>query len=394
MNFDDVIESVRKPFASATSLSPEVFTSPKWFDFEKEHILYKHWNFVGLQQNVPGIGDYFVTELYGESIIIIRDHDKRLHAFLNVCRHRCSKVLSDSGSCRVIRCPFHAWTYRLDGSLKRATDFPDMPEHQKKELGLKELRCESWQGLIFVTFSQDTPSIDEMLSDLSEDFHNYPLEEMHCVRERKDEVRVNWKLYNDIDTDPGHGPVHSSTIGAQEYELSSSKRYYRTLFMPSNNSSALLPKDYGNGFDHIPNLPGRAKNGTLYLQFFPALYVILTQDCAWWLNKTPVDHQTTILRVGYMFPKETVQRDDFEEVVKTYFQRWDQVVEEDNWIMEQQQLGMSSAFSSSGPLSEQDRYVWDLHNWYVDRVQEAKEGIICTDRSVTSSINGRIKTVG
>ncbi|MFB2765671.1 hypothetical protein [Marinobacter shengliensis] len=71
MNFDDVIESVRKPFASATSLSPEVFTSPKWFDFEKEHILYKHWNFVGLQQNVPGIGDYFVTELYGESIIII-----------------------------------------------------------------------------------------------------------------------------------------------------------------------------------------------------------------------------------------------------------------------------------------------------------------------------------
>lgn len=352
-------------------LPPAVFTSSDWFDFERMHLLQRLWNFVGLAQTVPEAGDYFTTELYGESLIVVLGRDGRIRAFANVCRHRCSRLLEGTGSVKAIRCPFHAWTYHLDGKLAGAPSMGTLSETDKTGYRLRELRLDSWQGLLFVSFSATVPPISECLAEIPAEFHQYPLKDMVCVRERCDRVGVNWKLYNDVDTDPGHGPVHQESIGSQEYDLLTSGRYARSLYMRQAWSSALLPGDRDAGFPHIADLPGRAATGTLYLQFYPALYVIMTQDCAWWLNKTPVDADTSILRVGYMFPEATVARPDFAEKIRTYFARWDKVVEEDNWIMEMQQQGMRSAFSRAGPYSAQDAYVRDLHGWYAARMRDA-----------------------
>ncbi|MBV8655899.1 MAG: Rieske (2Fe-2S) protein, partial [Candidatus Eremiobacteraeota bacterium] len=131
------------------------YTSPAAFATERERIFSQRWILVGREEQIDKPGDYFVADVNGESIIVTRDSQRAIHAFYNVCRHRGTRVCEASsghfqGS---IQCPYHAWTYGLDGTLKAARNMAEVSGFDRSQYPLHESAAAAWEGFIFVNLS-------------------------------------------------------------------------------------------------------------------------------------------------------------------------------------------------------------------------------------------------
>ena len=138
------------------SLPQAFYTSPDIYRLDVERVLRRHWNFVGHVSAIPRVGDYLVAEYDCDSAIVVRGDGGQIRALANVCRHRGSRICSDvAGHAQggALRCPYHAWTYELDGSLRKAPWLA--PGTDTSTLGLVSLPVEVCQGLIFVSFTDD-----------------------------------------------------------------------------------------------------------------------------------------------------------------------------------------------------------------------------------------------
>ena len=142
------------------------------FELESEELFRKHWQIACHSSDVPKIGRYLTFDLVGERALIIRDQDNEIRAFHNVCRHRGSRVVdSKEGECKkVIKCPFHGWSYNFDGSLRGVARAKTLPEFDSIKLGLKPLEMELWNGFVFVRFKPGPqPSVASLLERFDEE---------------------------------------------------------------------------------------------------------------------------------------------------------------------------------------------------------------------------------
>ena len=191
-------------------LAPWTYTSKELFQLEIKVLFRRQWMLVGHQSDLPQPGDYLTFEVAGERAVVIRDGSGELRAFHNVCRHRGSRVVTArQGHCgRIMRCPFHGWTYRLDGSLKSVPRPAGFPELDKRQLGLVPITLETWHGLIFVRFEGSTPTVAEQLAPISDQVAPYRLTDMRpWGRETEEAVTYNWKFFHDVDNEGYHVPT-------------------------------------------------------------------------------------------------------------------------------------------------------------------------------------------
>jgi Rieske 2Fe-2S family protein len=181
------------PLASARVLPGTVFVDPAIFALEQSAIFASDWLCIGRGAELPAVGDYVVRELGGDSIIVIRAADGAPHAFYNVCRHRGSRLLESaagSGLGRIL-CPYHSWSYGLDGRLQQA---PRLGEaFCADDFPLRALRLAEHSGFIFVSRSATGPALSQQLADLP-DLARCRLSELVCGRRIEYEVAANWKL--------------------------------------------------------------------------------------------------------------------------------------------------------------------------------------------------------
>ena len=123
------------------------YCSDEVFEVERERLFQGSWFCVGRAEELPGAGSFVAVDVAGESILIVRDADGTLRAFLNVCRHRGSQLCQGSGSVGAIRCPYHAWSYGLDGRLLATPNVRRGERLPREQLGLHEVRLDVWEGL-------------------------------------------------------------------------------------------------------------------------------------------------------------------------------------------------------------------------------------------------------
>src|SRR2546430_5107370 len=157
-------DQTTQPHANtAKSLPQKYFISPEIFAEEQQKIFAKQWLLVGHQSRIPKPGDYFVQQVIGESLIVIRDKDREVHSFFNVCRHRGTRLKEDAcGHASTIQCPYHAWTYGLDGRLIGAPHMDEVPDFDKSDYSLHAVNLALWEGFIFVNL---VPKRDGSLSE-------------------------------------------------------------------------------------------------------------------------------------------------------------------------------------------------------------------------------------
>ena len=373
-NTDKVIEEmdfsgVRKPLSQAETLPPACYTSEDFFTLEKEKIFYKKWNFVCREDELPATGDYASYVLFGEPIFLVRGQDQILRCFANTCSHRGARLVCDAGNRNRISCPYHSWTYGLDGALVGAPDMDQTESFDKSEHGLTQLRLENWEGFSFVNFDADAEPLAKSLGNLPVELQSYNFSNMECVRRKTYNIQCNWKIYIENAMEDYHtGTVHKSTLKKQETTLLDTNGDWDAIHMPGNKTIAVLG-GVENVFPHIPSLEGRAAKGTYFVVLYPNTFFAITFDCMWWIQAIPKTAETCEIIIGSCFPKETIARPDFDEIVGDYYRRWDKALPEDNDISEEQQIGLGSKFSKIGRFSWREPVVHLMDNWILDEIQ-------------------------
>ena len=169
--------------AGAKSLAQRYFISPEIFAQEQEKIFSRQWVLVGHQSQIAKGGDYFAADVAGESLIVVRDRRSMIRGFYNVCRHRGTRLQEDqSGHVSAIQCPYHAWTYGLDGRLLGSPHMDGVPGFDKADYALHPVNLALWEGFIFVSLSDSPPSLDKWFSPLAGKFPHWNLPKLRSAR--------------------------------------------------------------------------------------------------------------------------------------------------------------------------------------------------------------------
>ena len=367
--FDPALyERVRLPTLEADHLPSWCYTSKAFYDREVERIFMKDWNFLGRADHIPEPGDYFTAELAGVPFIVVRDREGNLRAFANTCLHRGARLLTGEGNCRAIKCPYHGWVYALDGALTGAAGMEETLAFDKADHGLTRIRLETWQGFLFVNFDPDAESLMDYLGDLPERLGSYGFDDMICVRREEYDLACNWKLFIENAMEDYHtATVHKASVGKQHVEIEDTRGEWEAAFFETPGTIAVLPGETTT-FPQIETLTEKQQRGTYFILLKPATMWGCTQDCMWWLEQRPYGPDRTKMIVGSCFPKSTVARGDFDKVVQKYYYRWDKSLPEDNWISEEQQIGLSSPFSRTTRISSREIILGAMGNWVLDRV--------------------------
>jgi len=190
----ELVKNVSVPFERATAMPPAVYTSEKFLEREQQQIFARGWVCVGRASALSEAGDYVTYELAGQPIFVIRDHAGYLRAMSNVCLHRMSTLLEGSGNRRTIVCPYHAWTYSLDGSLRGAPAMDLNEGFCKENYRLPQVRCEEWLGWIMVSLNPDAPSVATQLSHVHDLIADYHLENYVQTFHETHIWDTNWKI--------------------------------------------------------------------------------------------------------------------------------------------------------------------------------------------------------
>lgn len=189
---------------------------PQFYEDEREAIFKKTWLNVGRVERLPRKGSYFTKELSaaGTSLIIVRGNDNEIHAYHNVCRHRGNKLVWDdypneetSGFCKQFTCKYHAWRYSLEGELTFVQQEKEFFGLDRADYGLKDVRCEVWEGFIFINLDRDAEPLTTFLGPMIKGLEGYPFHEMTEVFSYKAEVGSNWKLFIDAFAEFYHAPI-------------------------------------------------------------------------------------------------------------------------------------------------------------------------------------------
>jgi phenylpropionate dioxygenase-like ring-hydroxylating dioxygenase large terminal subunit len=284
---EELRANVAEPFERARAMPKSVYTSAEFLAQEMEHIFARDWLCAGRVDALPNPGDYMTMQIAGEPVIILRDRDGVLRGLSNVCRHRMSTLLEGRGTVRSIVCPYHAWTYNLDGALRGAPAMALNEGFCKDQVALPKIRVEDWLGWIMVTLNPDAPPPHEALRDV-ERLVGY-LDMASYQEHFREEFRwaTNWKVLAENFMESYHLPVcHAGTIGGSVDLL----KMTCPEGSPAFNHHWIVKNDtVPLSLAHPSNttLVGDERRITWLLAIYPSLMITLTPGYFWYLSLTP-----------------------------------------------------------------------------------------------------------
>jgi phenylpropionate dioxygenase-like ring-hydroxylating dioxygenase large terminal subunit len=344
---------------NAHSLPAWTYRDPQFFARERALIFRQSWQLVCHQSDIPNPGDYHCLDLLGESFVTIRGTDRVIRSFHNVCRHRAARLLDGlSGHCAVrIACPYHQWTYGLDGQLVGVPQRSSFPNLAMQEHGLAALEQEIFLGFVFVRMASGLPAVHEMAAPYLQDLSAYRLEEL--VPQGRVTLRmreVNWKNVADNYSDGLHINVahpgltrlfgHGYGVEAQPWI---DKMWGTLTDTPSSNWSEAR---YQRLLPQVEWLPSERRRLWTYFKLWPNVAFDIYPDQIDFMQFLPVSPTQTLIReIAYVHP------DASRQMRAARYLNWRinrRVSLEDKALIDRVQAGMNSSSYSSGPLGESE----------------------------------------
>lgn len=352
---EELRANVSQPFGQARAMPKSVYTSPDFAALEQEHIFRKDWLCAGRADALKAPGDYLTMDIAGEPIIVLRDRDGQLRAMSNVCRHRMSILLEGRGTTRAITCPYHAWTYNLDGSLRGAPAMMHNDGFCKDQVNLPQIRCVDWLGWIMVTLNPDAPDPKERLQGV-QDLVGY-LDMGAYVETFREEHHwdTNWKVLAENFMESYHLPVcHAGTIGGSvdlaQMTCPEGEAAFNYHWIVKNDTVKLSLAHPSN-----TTLTGDQRRITWLLAIYPSLMITLTPGYFWYLCLTPDGPgRVKILYGGGLHP-DWVADPEAAAHLETIKALLDHVNDEDRGCTEKVYRGLCAQLSGPGHLSHLER---------------------------------------
>ena len=221
----------RAPLEQAYTIPACWYTDECIAELERENIFGRTWQAVARSGELGEPGEFVTTDLAAEPLVLVRGTDQRLRGFYNVCRHHAAALATEPhGSASIFRCPYHGWSYGLDGSLKGAPELEGVCGFDRTQNGLVPVRVESWEGLVFVNLDADAPSLSEFLGGLVQRVAPLNLSALKFFERRAYTLNCNWKVFVDNYLDGGYHVPHlhkglNSVLDYKQYTIENEDRY-------------------------------------------------------------------------------------------------------------------------------------------------------------------------
>ena len=353
-------------------IPPACYADDALLALEQRAVFHSGWVGLGRADRWPNAGDYSALDIGGVPLIVVRNKSGELKALANTCRHRGSQILTGDGNCKKIKCPFHWWTYDLDGRLKVYPRMETALDFDPGEFGLIEFSVAIRDEFAFTSFADQPPTIDEWLGDF-ESFHRlWELDQWKTTRIREFEVQCNWKTFIEVFNEYYHLPmVHPDSINwlyPEPDAVDTVSGQYTTQFGATEGAAALMEDSQQYALPSARGLQGREAKGTRYTWIYPNLTFALSQDSMWIYQAFPVSADRCRVIQTICFPAESVALDDFDERATHYYQRIDAALDEDLPFLQQQQLGLNSRFARQGRFAALEPSVGKFAYWYAQQL--------------------------
>lgn len=364
----ELVKNVSMPFERATAMPPGVYTSEEFLQREQQEIFSRDWVCVGRASVLAEIGDFVTYELAGQPIFVIRDTDNTLRAMSNVCLHRMSTLLEGTGNRRTIVCPYHAWTYNLDGSLRGAPAMDLNEGFCKHSYKLPQVKCEEWLGWIMVSLNPEAASVASQLSEVQGLISDYEMENYIQTFHETHIWDTNWKILAENFMESYHLPVcHAGTIGG----LSKLSEMICVPGRPAFNYHTILKDDtLPIALAHRNNtrMQGDRRRMTFLLAIYPSLLITLTPGYFWYLSLLPHGVGQVHITFGGGMSPDFANSPEAEEHFVHLKTLLDAVNVEDRGCTEKVFNGLSARAAKPGHLSHLERPNFDFAQYLADRV--------------------------
>jgi glycine betaine catabolism A len=364
-----------------SSLDRSWYTDPAVLDAELERFFGRRWMLVGRAAELPSPAAYLTTEVAGESVIVVRQHDGTVEAMLNVCRHRGARILlNQRGSCgRTIRCPYHSWSYGLDGSLRGAPNMREAIGDARSRLGLQSVRVHEAHGCLWINLDPNAPGFDEdtgaqlrarLRSD--ETLAHWELERLTTGHRIVYEVAANWKLIVENFMECYHcATIHPELVSV----VPEFRDGIASQALPAGHGSTLrvdaegFTVDGRPGLPALPELPEDALRNYFAITLMPNAFVNLFEDHAVLHRFRPLSVDCTEVVCEWLFdPDALAAQPEIGPTVELF----DRVNRQDFEACERCQLGAQSRiYAHDNVLVPAEHHIAAFH----DEVRTAVGGL-------------------
>ncbi len=368
----DPYSDARKPLREAATLPADAFTSATLYEREVERLFLREWLCAGRSDQVPDAGDYFTLDLLGDKLVVVRGKDTEIRALSRICRHRGAELATGSGNARSFQCPYHSWTYQLDGKLLGAPHMEGVQGFDRANCRLPRLRCEIWEGWIFVNFDADAAPLGPRLAPLSKLLSNYRMSEMIAVETARFDSPYNWKVLTDNFMEAYHHiAIHRDTFepifpGAASF-APDNEGPYAVLNMPAR-SGADGAENVISPLPKLGELDAEEEARLVAVSVFPFHLFVPAGDLLTWYQILPEGVDQFTLKIFSCFPKQTLDDTGHRETVEGVQAFTRHVHHEDIAACEATWAGLMSRSFSSGRLSMLEKPIWQFNQWWTERM--------------------------
>jgi Rieske 2Fe-2S family protein len=340
------------------TLPQAYYTSEAVFREEADRVFARRWVCVGRAEQIAGPGDYFLANVAGESLIVVRD-ESGPRAFFNVCRHRGTRLCErTSGRLNgTIQCPYHGWTYGLDGRLRGAPHMSETEGFDTADFPLHAASLGAWDGFLFVNLEPEPPALEAALAPLAGKFAAWRLDELRAFRRIEYDVRANWKLLFQNFSECYHCPrIHPELTRLSHYRSGANDLTegpilggYMTIDPPGDS---LTLSGQAACAQPVGALSDGDRRRVYYYSVFPNLFLTLLPDYAMWHTLWPVAPDRTRIVCEWLFAPGAVSPPAAGPEDAVAF--WDRTNGQDWHVCELAQQGVSSRAYTPGPYAVQE----------------------------------------
>ncbi len=365
------LASTRGPLQRAHHVPGYIYSSAEVLRMEKEKIFMKDWLCVGRVEELANPGDYLTLTVVDEPVLVTRGADGALNAVANQCRHRGVEVAYGRGNARQFSCPYHGWTYDLEGRLIGAAYMDQAETFDASRCRLHPLRIDAWAGWIFISFDPEAEPLADFVADFERDFAIYRQDKLRLADTFVLDMDCNWKMFVENAMDNYHvNTLHDTTLGkdgweaaAVEFELRRRGGHTFSYQMPPRGPAGTLwfdrkmpwledkPDDFAHAGFLAPNM-----------QTFTYVDNVSVLVC--W----PTSVSSLRLMFYVLFPEDFFTLPNFKDVVKTYCQTSIDTIAEDTEMVQSLQRATGSRWFEPGPMSHVEKPIHHALNYYLDRM--------------------------
>jgi phenylpropionate dioxygenase-like ring-hydroxylating dioxygenase large terminal subunit len=393
-----ISEAAARPLNRATTLPAQAYTSEDFFAWEVGHLLRAGWQCVGHVSQIPAPGDFLNLDLLGEPLIIVRGKDDEIRVLSRVCPHRSMDIMPegfgydghapaearggrpDCGHTRLFLCPYHAWTFELDGGLKACPEMHEAENFCRDDFFLKPFRSELWQGFIFVNIDGNAPPLADGLTEMAADLAAFRLGEMKLVIAREWDCPFNWKvLVENFMESYHHLGIHHKSLQpmmpARNTWTEQERRHYVRAHLPYKDSVREEYRafeemgDFSAGLPPLPGLSDRQKSEWGLFLIHPTFLLATAPDRVIWYRLQPLGPDRLKLLTTTLVSPETAARPNFERLQALAAEQLTKFHLEDMEVCTAVQRGLYASGWRPGRLSHLEMPVWLFQRYLAARIR-------------------------